>query len=349
MAFYTSKRFRFLPILIGLLFFFNSYGQKQEIKVLQFNIWQEGTVVPNGFQAIADEIIATKADLVAFSEVRNYHNTDFSKRIIAELAKRGEIYYGGKNYDSGLISRYPIKLYESLYPVKNDHGSITKALINVNGTTIAFYSAHLDYLNCSYYMPRGYDGSSWKELPAPETNVDTLLNIGYRSMRDDAIKVFIADAQQQIKQGHQVIIGGDFNEPSHRDWGKDMANLYDHNGVVINWACSSLLEKAGFVDSYRKIYPNPVKNPGFTYPSANKDVPIKKLTWAPKSDERERIDLIFYYPNKQIKIKDVVIVGVDRSICRSKEVKETKDKFILPQGVWPSDHKAVLATFELKK
>ncbi len=342
-------RYSLVLAFVCLLLSFTSCKKQQQIKVLQFNIWQEGTVVPGGFEAIVDEIIATKADLVAFSEVRNYQNTDFSQRIISELLKRGVKFYGGKSYDSGLISRFPIKEYYELYPVKNDHGSITKALVDVNGVTIAFYSAHLDYLNCSYYMPRGYHGSTWQELPAPETNVDTLLNVGYRSMRDDAIKVFIADAQKQIKQGSQIIIGGDFNEPSHRDWNKAMANLYDHNGVVIDWTCTSLLEKAGFIDSYRKIYPNPVKNPGFTYPSANKDMPIEKLTWAPKADERERIDFIFYYANKKIQLIDAIIVGNDSSICRSKEVKETKDRFIKPQGVWASDHKAVLSTFELKK
>ncbi len=344
-----QKRFYYYGFLFLLLLLLSSCQQKQKIKVLQFNIWQEGTVMPNGFEAIVDEIIATKADLVAFSEVRNYNNTDFSQRIISALAKRGVQFYGGKSYDSGLISRFPIKNYVELYPVKNDHGSITKALIDVDGVMVAFYSAHLDYLNCSYYMPRGYHGSTWAELPQPETNIDTLLNVGCRSMRDDAIKVFIADAEKQIKQGHQVILAGDFNEPSHRDWNEDMANLYDHNGVIIDWTCTVLLEKAGFVDSYREIYPNPVQNPGFTYPSANKDMPIHKLTWAPKADERERIDFIFYYPNKQIINSDVVIVGNDSSICRSKVVKETADKFVIPQGVWTSDHKAVLTSFELFK
>ena len=41
--------------------------QKSQLKVLQINIWQEGTIVPNGFPAIADEIIAKKADVVLFS------------------------------------------------------------------------------------------------------------------------------------------------------------------------------------------------------------------------------------------------------------------------------------------
>ncbi len=336
----------FLQVLAFLLFL-SACGVKKDIRALQFNVWQEGTVVPKGFDAIADEVIRAKADLVAFSEVRNYNGTDFSQRIIEALAERGVKYYGAKSYDSGLIARYPISDYQALYPVKDDHGSITKAIVNVDGVEIAFYSAHLDYLNCSYYDVRGYDGSSWEKLEKPQTNVDTLLAIGERSMRDDAIKVFLADAKQEIKQGRQIILGGDFNEPSHLDWTKGTAQLYDHHGVVIHWTCSTLLTEAGFVDSYRKLYPNPIMHTGFTYPSANKDMPINRLTWAPKSDERERIDFIYYYPNPRIKVLRSIILGSDYSISRSKEVKEEGDEFMLPLGVWPSDHKALLTTFRL--
>lgn len=91
-----------------------------------------------------------------------------------------------------------------------------------------------------------------------------------------------------------MIVGGDFNEPSHLDWIEENKNLYDHNGLVIPWTVTTLLEKDGFIDTYRHIYPNPLTHPGFTYPADN---PLKepgKLTWAPKADERDRIDFIFY-------------------------------------------------------
>jgi len=319
---------------------------KQELRVLQFNIWQEGTVIPGGFDAIVEEIVRTDAHLVAFSEVRNYNKTNFNERIIAELELRGLKFYGGKSYDSGLISRYPIESYSALYPVKDDHGSITKARVNINGEIIAFYSAHLDYLNCSYYMPRGYSGNTWEELPEPTTDVDELLAVSKASMRDDAIKVFIKDAKLEIEQGSKVIIGGDFNEPSHRDWIKETSDLYDHRGVVIEWECTKLLEEAGFIDTYREQYPDPLKNPGFTYPSYNALIPIDKLTWAPKSDERERIDFIFYNKKSQLELKNVVIVGPDASIVKSEVFVEDKDLFSKPGKVWPSDHKGLLAIFE---
>ncbi len=67
-------------------------------------------------------------------------------------------------------------------------------------------------------------------------------------------------------------------------------------------------------------------------------------------DERERIDFIYYYPNQNITLKDVIIVGPSSSIVRSKrEEEQSKDKFILPHGIWPTDHKAIYSKFELKQ
>ena len=339
-------------ILIGLVspFAFCSTApttKSQNLKVLQFNIWQEGTSVPNGFEAIADEIIAAKADLVAFSEVRNYNNTDFSKRIVAALKKRGQQYYGQKSYDTGIISKYPFLSYESLYPCVKDRGSITKAVVKVGKIEVAFYSAHLDYHHCSYYEVRAYSGVNWKKLKKPVTNVKELLSKGARSKRSEATKVFIKDAQKESKQSRFVIFAGDFNEPSHLDWVESNKELFDHHDVVINWTCSSLLTAAGLVDSFRQIFPNPVEAPGFTYPAFNPGVPIKKLTWAPKSDERERIDGIYYLKHPSVKLKTSTVIGPSKDVYRSKSVP-TADQTVEPQGVWPSDHKAVLSTFELQ-
>lgn len=53
-----------------------------------------------------------------------------------------------------------------------------------------------------------------------------------------------------------------------------------------------------------------------------------------------RIDYIWYYPEKGLKVKDAAIFGPKNSIVRAQRVQETsKDKFIEPLGVWPTDHK----------
>lgn len=320
---------------------------KGEFTVLQWNVWQEGTMVPGGYDAIVNEIVRLQPDFVTFSEVRNYHNTRFNERIVASLKEKGLDYYSFYTYDTGLLSKHPITDSLTVFPENGDHGSIYRLTSSVNGHKVAVYTSHLDYLDCAYYNVRGYDGSNWKEIPIP-TTVEEVLKVNVASQRDDAIKMFIAQAQKDIANGYSVIIGGDFNEPSHLDWIEANKNLYDHNGLVIPWTVTTLLEQNGFLDTYRHIYPNPLTHPGFTYPADN---PLKepgKLTWAPKADERDRIDFIFY-KGKNLEAKKAIVFGPKGSIVRNKRVQETsKDNFLLPLDVWPTDHKGLLVTFKIK-
>ena len=335
--------------LLLLLTLSSCIPTEKELSVLQFNIWQEGTVIENGFDAIVDNIIHVNPDLVTFSEVRNYNNVDFIDHLIAELEKKGSTYYGEASESTGIISKYPIVEQTVIYPYVNDQGSILKAVIEIENNTVALYSAHLDYKHYACYLPRGYSGETWQKLELPITNPDSILAANRKSKRLEAIERFIIDAKNEIQKEHIVILGGDLNEPSHLDWQEETKNLWDHNGAVVNWDCSMVLYNNGFKDSYREIYPDAVNYPGFTFPSDNLDVPISKLTWAPDADERERIDFIYYYPHQNISLEDVIIVGPSSSIVRSeREVEQSKDKFILPPSTWPTDHKAVLSKFKIK-
>ena len=323
-------------------------AQHRELKVMQFNIWQEGTVVPNGFEAIVDEIIKLDADVVLFSEVRNYKNTRFNDRIVKRLKEKGYQYFSFYSEDSGILSRYPITAYQTVFPLKNDQGSVYKANINFHETTIAVYTAHLDYKHAANYLPRGYHSSTWEKLNAPVTAIDSILKDNMASQRDEAIQLFITDAQHEIADNNIVILGGDFNEPSHLDWTEASKHLYERK-VAVPWTLTKMLEEAGFVDAYRSKFPDAISHPGITFPAYNKDVPYKKLLWAPESDDRDRIDYIFYYPNKRLKLKNVFLVGPDSSIEKGQIIKEnTKDPLVLPKGIWPTDHRAVLSVFKIK-
>lgn len=337
-------------LLITLLLLVSVCAKSQkgnEFTVLQWNVWQEGTMIPGGYGAIVNEIVRLKPDFVTFSEVRNYNHTNFTTRVCASLQEKGLQYYSFYSYDTGLLSKYPITDSLTVFPENGDHGSIYRLTSSVNGRKVAVYTAHLDYLDCAYYNARGYDGSTWKEIPLP-TSVEEILKINVASQRDDAIRLFITQAEKDLANGYAVIVGGDFNEPSHRDWIEKNKNLYDHNGFVVPWTVTTLLEEAGFVDSYRKIYPNPLTHPGFTYPSDNPAKTPEKITWAPKADERDRIDFVFY-KGDGLDAKKAIIFGPKGSIVRAQRVQETsKDKFLLPLDVWPTDHKGLLVTFGSK-
>ena len=339
-----------LCLLLLLFPFLLGCSQKEkEFTVLQWNIWQEGTVIPGGYDAIVNEIARLRPDFVTLSEVRNYENTNFTARLVQSLKEKGETYYSFYTYDTGLLSRYPITDSLTVFPEKNDHGSIYRLTADMNGQKIAVYTAHLDYLDDAYYNVRGYDGSTWKEIPIPQT-VCEVLEVNDRSLRDDAIRSFLAEAREDIDKGRIVILGGDFNESSHLDWIRETKDLYDHHGLIVPWTVPLMLDNAGFADAYRVRYPDVLNYPGFTFPADNPLIAVEKLTWAPKADERDRIDYVFFYPNQQLEVEDVVIFGPKGSIvCGRREEENSKDSFLLPQGVWTTDHKAVLVKFRLSR
>jgi hypothetical protein len=216
---------------------------------------------------------------------------------------------------------------------------------------VAVYAAHLDYTHYACYLPRGYDGVTWKKLPAPVLDIDKILQQNKESERDEAIDIFVNDALKETKKGNMVLLAGDFNEPSHLDWAEESKYLFDHNGTVIPWHNSITLRQNGFLDAYREKYPNPVTHPGITWPANNENVALSKLVWTPDADDRERIDFIYYPEDKRIILKNIVIVGPEGSIVKGKRAASNlrKDQFLTPKGIWPSDHKGILAIFNIKK
>ena len=319
------------------------------LKVMQLNIWGETTQVPNGFEGLVDEICSIQPDLLTLSEVRNYHGINFMERLVEALKEKQLVYYADSSVSTGILSKYPIEQQHYVYPYGNDHGSVLKAVINVKGRRMVLYSAHLDYLNYACLLPRGYDPNKFSKMDHHVAHSDSILICNELSERDEAIKATIEDAQDEIKRESIIFIGGDFNEPSHLDWIQETANLFDHNGAIVPWNCSTLLEKAGFKDAYRESYPDPVKYPGFTFPANNTAVNVKKLAWAPEADERDRIDYIYFYPSNGLSLKQTAICGPKGTIIKGKRIESTtNDPIILPVSVWPTDHNGIIATFTLK-
>lgn len=341
------KKLLFIFALLTLSTAAHAKG-KNTFSVLQWNIWQEGTQVKGGYDAIVNEVARLRPDFVTFSEVRNYHNVDFIAKLCRDLKQKGLTYYGFRSDDTGLLSAHPITDSATVFPLKNDHGSIYKLESEVCGRKIAVYTSHLDYLNDTYYEVRGYNGSTFKEMP-PLTDTTEILRRNALSKREKAIANFIEEARKDEARGYIVILGGDFNEPSVLDWTEATKDMYDHHGVVIQWPVTTRLLHAGYKDCYRTAHPNVLTHPGFTFPADNELIPEKRLTWAPKSDERDRIDYLFF-KGDGIKLTGCSLFGPNGNIAYCKRVPlGTDEPIISPLGVWPSDHKGVLATFKVKK
>ena len=316
--------------------------ETHELSVLHLNIWMEGTVVENGFEAVVNEVVRIDPDIVMFSEAGNKEGVLFVPRILEALRKKGKTYYGqSSSLDVALLSKYPILEQTENIPQKD---RVLRTRLDVEGKQVVAYTGHLDYTHYACYLPRGYSGVTWKKLEAPVTDKMEIEKAKNESLRDESIRLVIEDAKNL--NADFVILGGDFNEPSHLDWTEDTKELWDHNGAVVHWDCSKLLYEAGFRDAYRVKHPNPITHPGFTFPSDNPDMAVERLTWAPEADERDRIDFIYYIPADGWKVKDAIVVGPRSSIIRSQRVDEnSQDSFSPPAGIWPTDHKGVLIKF----
>ena len=315
--------------------------------MLQLNIWFAASRVKNGPQVVADIIQQNNADVVMLSEAGAATRT--IERI---LDRTGTQYYSFSTGDSGIVSKYPIIETGEL-------SNFGKAVIRAGEKEIAVYSGHLLYAHYVNYLPRGYGGGTpaplptseygWDEIPGgPITDVSVISQVNRASGRYQAVQKAMDDAATERAKGRSVLLGGDFNEPSHLDWTARAANQHDHRGVVMPWDTTLTLAHGGYQDAYRELYPNELTHPGVTWPSNNPDFPTSDLTWAPKADERDRIDFIFYHPGDALTARSAAIVGPSTSIVRNQRVKEEgQDVFVEPTGTWPTDHKGNVMTFEV--
>ena len=131
---------------------------------------------------------------------------------------------------------------------------------------------------------------------------------------------------------------------SFRDWTPEMSSEFGHNGYTVQWPVTTMLERDGFKDMWRTVYPDPMRNPGITYPSDVPSLPADKICWAPKADDRDRIDFLF--GSAGVEPVEAFLLGPRTSMCRSVRVKETdSDSIADVSDKWFSDHKGVMVKF----
>ncbi len=162
-----------------------------------------------------------------------------------------------------------------------------------------------------HYLP------AWRRDVAADGATAKAIIDGEWKTRAKELKDILKELRPFIKSADQtpLIVGGDFNSPSLLDWGKDTADW--HRGLVIRWPVSEQMLDQGFVDAFRSVHTDATKH------QAHK-------LW--KSDAKEltyRIDYL-YSKGSGIDVTDATMMNVH-------------------QGTWPSDHPAVLGTYQLKR
>lgn len=281
------------------------------LKVMSFNIWYGGEQV--SFAKVVEAIKAADPDIIGIQE------PDGNTAKLAEAA--GYPYVDTRRH---IISRYPI--FDSgsgeapaspglVYSLNGVAPDAVHAWILVRpGKVVAMANTHL---TSDPYGPEAVrDGKSLEEVMQIETDT-----------RVPEAKPLAEALGKLAKSGVPLFLTGDFNSPSHLDWTKDAQEKRKEIKFPVAWPASKLLADSGLVDSYRALRPDPVKDPGLTW------TPGYPNPYVRSEETHDRIDMIWAANAKPT-------VSVLAGEAGNPDVAIAIDP-------WPSDHRAVVSTFEV--
>jgi endonuclease/exonuclease/phosphatase family metal-dependent hydrolase len=301
----------------GFVTSLHAQTEEKSVRVMSYNIHRGGVVMrKQPLSQTAKVIQSAKADIVGIQETRSPRGDK-----LEELAK-----LLGWNHDMGscIVTRYEI--VEHFKGGKDYKGGI-KVKIASNKHAYVF-NLHLPSHPYQPYQLLGIRPKWHKhkfDIEFIKTEAEAIK--WAKKARGREVTKLLRQIRSISDKQAPVFVLGDFNEPSHLDWTARAAKAGRHP-IKVEYPHSLAMTQAGFADSYRTIYPDEMKNPGYTWSSFYKfDDP---------TTHHDRIDFV-YFKGKGIKLNEVKIVGENR---------KDADIVISP---YPSDHRAVVADFRLTK
>jgi endonuclease/exonuclease/phosphatase family metal-dependent hydrolase len=282
-----------------------------ELSVMTFNIFYGGDELDlntGDFCEIADGCEATLPEVIATIRASGADVVGLQE---AERNTRRIAEMLGWNYDerNHLISRFPL-----IDPPGADG---VYAFVEVEpGRFVAAANLHLTSDPYGPYAVR--DGASADEVLELE-----------RSVRLPEIQPLLEAVPDLHEQGIPLFVTGDFNSPSHLDWTQAVADARTDVPYPVSWPVAETLASVGLHDSYRDAHPDPVARPGFTWtPGGPESAP----------EGQEVFDRI-----------DWVLASGEATTTASKLVGEAGGPDVdVAMSPYPSDHRAVVSTFEVK-
>ena len=296
----------------GLAFVTPLYAQTEEsgVKVMSYNIFRGGTMRGQPLSQTAKVIQEAKADVVGVQETRSPSGVNTEK--LAQLL--------GWNHYVNPRNRVILTRYEIVEEMRD---GIKVRL--PSGQEAYIFNLHLPSNPYQPYQLLSIQPKWHKHKDTSFIKTEAEAIAGAREARGKEISALLSQIRSLPDKETPVFVVGDFNEPSHLDWTEKAAESGRHP-IKVEYPNSLDMAKAGFADAWRTVYPDEIKEPGFT--------------WSPmyKTDEptthHDRIDFV-YFKGKGVTLNDAKVVG---------ESEENADIVVSP---YPSDHRAVIATFKL--
>ena len=294
------------------------------LSVMTFNTWGAGSNQGKTVDETVAVLRAADADIIGLQEVRAEADdctaddcpASGPDDIAAQLADAlGYHVYEQRGLNEALwanaiLSRYPIS-----DGIDDDLG----AVLEVDGRRIAVINIHLtDYP----YQPYQLLDIAYGDAPPLTTEYEAVA--AAEAARGDAVAL-VLDRIATLDGVDAVLVTGDFNEPSHRDWTARAASSGRHP-VAVGFPTLRAFESAGFTDCWRAAHPDEMASPGYTWtPTSSTEDP---------ADHHDRIDYVLVR-GKGVTVEEAQVVGESQVIAGI---------VVTP---WPSDHRAVIATVSL--
>jgi exodeoxyribonuclease III len=284
------------------------------IKVLSFNIWGGGLHHGKTLVETVTAIRATGADIIGLQEVHRLGEgcvtescADNSASLTREIGRA----LGYHWHEQTAPDLHGLNAVLSRFPITGQTTSGLGVRIDVGGRDITLFNLHL---KDAPYQPYQLMRIAYEDAPF----LTTANEAEAAASRARGRVIDLLQGELEALPDQPIIITGDFNEPSFRDWTARAAALGRHP-LPVNWPTTRRIEALGFTDAFRAVHPDEIAMPGDT--------------WAVLPGEQEhhdRIDFVFAR-GPGLGVASAAVVG---------EKAPGVDVVVTP---WPSDHRAVLA------
>ena len=289
-----------------------------EVKVMTFNCWYSLAKINDGPAKAISAIRKSHADIIGLQEC----SEETAGKLAAALGfHRVQPASGAVQ----IITRFPII---DTFPVTGiDPSRAAAARIRTGDTPsrdLIFYNIHLDAGNYGPYATR-----------TPGSTAEQVLALENKSPRPAQIAGILESMSAHLAEANKtpVVLTGDFNSPSHLDWTEGTAA--SHGGVAnVDWPASILPQRAGLIDSFRLLHPDPAALPGNTWSAIHKG-----------TEPQDRIDFIFH---KGKPLSPVSSRTFSTSIARTIGAWG-EDITPVVDNEWPSDHHAVVTVYRFTR
>jgi len=241
-----------LFILFIILFVFviiNYNALSINLRIITYNI--EYGAERYSAKIVADIVNKYYADVLLIQEAYTENKTDTSIEISKIL--------GWNRISSNISETAILTKYEIIYYEEHNHFLYSKI------DKYDIISVHLDDW---YYQPfqASYIPYERDGVHEPYTNnTEELIKYATDARGKDIDEIIFL-----IKDKENVIMGGDFNEPSYKDW-TNRATEKGYCPLAVEYPSIQKLEEKGMKDVYRNVYTDEIIDRGLTWPAYKVD------------------------------------------------------------------------------